>query len=86
MARVLLLYYSAYDHTIANLLHFGMTTVGLDCGHAGQSTVEEITAGSPYGATTITGRDGSRKPTRNELEGARYQGRRIAEITKKVHG
>jgi NAD(P)H dehydrogenase (quinone) len=70
---------------IANLLHFGMTIVGLDCGHAWQSTVEEITAGSPYGATTITGRDGSRKP-RNEPEGARYQGRRIAEITKKVHG
>lgn len=71
---------------IANLLHFGMTIVGLDYGHVGQSTVEEITGGSPYGATTIAGHDGSRQPTKNELEGARYQGRRIAEITKKVHG
>jgi NAD(P)H dehydrogenase (quinone) len=71
---------------IANLLHFGMTIVGLDYGHSGQSTVEEITGGSPYGATTIAGHDGSRQPTKNELEGARYQGRRIAEITKKVHG
>jgi NAD(P)H dehydrogenase (quinone) len=71
---------------IANLLHFGMTIVGLDYGHTGQSTVEEITGGSPYGATTIAGHDGSRQPTKNELEGARYQGRRIAEITKKVHG
>jgi NAD(P)H dehydrogenase (quinone) len=71
---------------IANLLHFGMTIVGLDYGHAGQSTVEEITGGSPYGATTIAGGDGSRQPTKNELEGARYQGRRIAETAQKLHG
>jgi NAD(P)H dehydrogenase (quinone) len=71
--------------TITNLLHFGMTIVGLDYGHDGQ-TVEEITGGSPYGATTIAGRDGSRQPTKNELDGARYQGRRIAETAKKLHG
>ena len=71
---------------IANLLHFGMIVVGLDYGHAGQSTMEEITGGSPYGATTIAGGDGSRQPTKNELEGARYQGRRIAETAKKLHG
>jgi NAD(P)H dehydrogenase (quinone) len=71
---------------IANLLHFGMTIVGLDYGHDGQSTVVEITGGSPYGATTIAGRDGSRQPTTNELEGARYQGRRVAETAKKLHG
>jgi NAD(P)H dehydrogenase (quinone) len=71
---------------ITNLLHFGMIIVGLDYGHAGQSTVEEITGGSPYGATTIAGGDGSRQPTKNELEGARYQGRRIAETTRKLHG
>ena len=71
---------------IANLLHFGMTIVGLDYGHVGQKTVEEITGGSPYGATTIAGSDGSRQPTKNELDGARYQGRRIAETTKKLHG
>ncbi len=70
---------------IANLLHFGMTVVGLDYGHKGQSTVAEVTGGSPYGATTIAG-DGSRQPTKNELDGARYQGRRIAETAKKLHG
>ncbi len=71
---------------ITNLLHFGMTIVGLDYGHAGQSTTDEITGGSPYGATTIAGGDGSRQPTKNELDGARYQGRRIAETARKLHG
>ena len=71
---------------ITNLLHFGMVIVGLDYGHAGQSTLDEITGGSPYGASTIAGRDGSRQPTANELEGARYQGRRIAEVANKLHG
>lgn len=64
---------------IANLLHFGMVVVGLDYGYAGQMTLDEISGGSPYGATTIAGGDGSRKPTENELKGARYQGRKIAE-------
>src|SRR6478735_783674 len=71
---------------ITNLLHFGMVVVGLDYGHAGQMTLDEITGGSPYGATTITGGDGSRLPTANELQGARYQGRKIAEIANKLHG
>ena len=71
---------------IANLLHFGMVIVGLDYGHAGQMTLAEITGGSPYGATTIAGGDGSRQPTANELEGARYQGRKIAETANKLHG
>ena len=71
---------------ITNLLHFGMVVVGLDYGHAGQMTLDEITGGSPYGATTITGGDGSRQPTENELKGARYQGRKIAETAKKLHG
>jgi NAD(P)H dehydrogenase (quinone) len=71
---------------ITNLLHFGMTIVGLDYGHAGQMTLSEITGGSPYGATTIAGGDGSRQPTENELQGARYQGRKIAETAKKLHG
>jgi NAD(P)H dehydrogenase (quinone) len=71
---------------IANLLHFGMVIVGLDYGHAGQMTLDEITGGSPYGATTIAGGDGSRQPTANELEGARYQGRKIAETANKLHG
>jgi NAD(P)H dehydrogenase (quinone) len=71
---------------ITNLLHFGMVIVGLDYGHAGQGTLEEITGGSPYGASTIAGGDGSRQPTANELEGARYQGRKIAEVANKLHG
>jgi NAD(P)H dehydrogenase (quinone) len=71
---------------ITNLLHFGMMIVGLDYGHVGQMTLEEITGGSPYGATTITGGDGSRQPTANELQGARYQGRKIAETANKLHG
>jgi NAD(P)H dehydrogenase (quinone) len=71
---------------ITNLFHFGMVIVGLDYGHVGQATVQEITGGSPYGATTIAGGDGSRQPTANELAGARYQGRRVAEVANKLHG
>ena len=71
---------------VTNLLHFSMVVVGLDYGHVGQMTLDEITGGSPYGATTISGGDGSRLPTVNELEGARYQGRKIAETAIKLHG
>ena len=69
---------------ITNLLHFGMVVVGLDYGHAGQMTIDEITGGSPYGATTIAGGAGQRQPSENELVGARYQGRKIAETAKKL--
>jgi NAD(P)H dehydrogenase (quinone) len=69
---------------ITNLLHFGMVVVGMDYGHAGQMTLDEITGGSPYGATTITGGNGARQPSENELTGARYQGRKIAETAKKL--
>ena len=48
--------------------------------------IDEITGGSPYGATTITGGDGSRMPSDNELEGARFQGRLAAETAKKLFG
>jgi NAD(P)H dehydrogenase (quinone) len=71
---------------ITNLLHFGMVVVGLNYGFAGQMKLDEITGGSPYGATTITGGDGSRQPSSNELAGARYQGRVIAETARKLHG
>ena len=71
---------------ITNLLHFGMVVVGMDYGHAGQMTLDEITGGSPYGATTVAGGDGSRLPSENELAGARYQGRKIAETASKLHG
>ena len=66
------------------LLHQGMVIVGLPYSWAGQSTLDEITGGSPYGASTITGGDGSRWPSDNELEGARYQGRHTAEIARKL--
>ena len=71
---------------ITNLLHFGMTVVGLNYGFAGQMKLDEVTGGAPYDATTITGGDGSRQPSANELAGARYQGRVIAETAKKLHG
>src|SRR2546430_8239966 len=71
---------------ISNLLHFGLAVVGLNYGFAGQMRLDEVTGGSPYGATTITGGDGSRQPSDNELAGARYQGRAIAETAKKLHG
>jgi NAD(P)H dehydrogenase (quinone) len=71
---------------ITNLLHFGMVVVGLDYGHAGQMTLDEITGGSPYGATTIAGGQGQRQPSENELVGARYQGRKIAQTAIKLHG
>jgi NAD(P)H dehydrogenase (quinone) len=71
---------------ITNLLHFGMTVVGLNYGFAGQMKVDEITGGAPYGATTIAGPDAQRQPSENELAGARYQGRAIAETAAKLHG
>ena len=71
---------------ITNLLHFGMVIVGLDYGYAGQLTLDEVTGGSPYGATTIAGGDGSRQPSENELAGARYQGGKVAETAIKLHG
>jgi NAD(P)H dehydrogenase (quinone) len=71
---------------ITNLLHFGMVIVGLDYGHTAQTTLDEVTGGSPYGATTLSGGDGSRQPSANELAGARYQGRKIAETATKLHG
>lgn len=69
---------------ITNLLHFGMTIVGLDYGFAGQMGVDEVKGGSPYGATTISAGDGSRQPSRVELDGARYQGKRVAETAAKL--
>jgi len=71
---------------IQTLLHHGMVVAGLPYAWAGQSRIDEITGGSPYGATTITGGDGSRQPSANELEGARWQGRYVAETAKKLHG
>jgi NAD(P)H dehydrogenase (quinone) len=69
-------------HTV--LLHHGMVIVGLPYSWQGQMKLDEITGGSPYGATTIAAGDGSRQPTANELEGARFQGKHVAEIAKKL--
>jgi len=68
------------------LQHHGMIIVPLSYAYAGQSGVDEIRGGSPYGATAITDSDGSRWPSEQELEGATFQGRRVAEITAKLHG
>ncbi|MEN5144654.1 NAD(P)H:quinone oxidoreductase [Brevundimonas diminuta] len=67
-------------------LHHGMVVAGLPYAFAGQMRLDEITGGSPYGASTITASDGSRMPSETELDGARYQGRHIAQIAKKLHG
>jgi NAD(P)H dehydrogenase (quinone) len=66
------------------LLHQGMVIVGLPYAFQGQMTMSEITGGSPYGASTIAGADGSRQPSENELAGARYQGRHVAQIAAKL--
>lgn len=57
---------------------------GLPYSFAGQKTLDEITAGAPYGATTIAGGDGSRQPSENELEGARFQRRHVADIANRL--
>jgi NAD(P)H dehydrogenase (quinone) len=72
--------------TITNLLHFGMVIVGLPYSFQGQLKLDEVTGGSPYGATTIAGGDGSRQPSENELAGARFQGRHVAEVANKLFG
>jgi len=71
---------------LTNLLHFGMVVVGLPYGFKGQLRVDEVVGGSPYGATTIAGGDGSRRPHQEELDGARYQGRHVAELAAKLFG
>lgn len=69
---------------ITNLLHFGMTVVGLPYSFQGQMSSSEIVGGAPYGATTIAGGDGTRLPSEIELEGARFQGNLIAKTAAKL--
>jgi NAD(P)H dehydrogenase (quinone) len=69
-----------------SLLHQGFVVVGLPYAFQGQMRNDEITGGSPYGASTIAGTDGQRTPSENDLEGARFQGRHIAEIAGKLAG
>jgi len=66
------------------LLHQGMIVVGLPYSFAGQMRNDEITGGSPYGASTIAGTKGERTPTANELDAARFQGKHVATITAKL--
>lgn len=66
------------------LLHHGFVVVGLPYAFQGQMRVDEITGGSPYGASTIAGGDGSRMPSENELEAARFQGKHVAKIASKL--
>lgn len=69
---------------ITNLLHMGMTIVGLDYGFQAQMGVDKIRGGAPYGATTIAGGDGSRQPEAEELDAARYLGKKVAETAAKL--
>lgn len=71
---------------ITNLLHLGLIPVGLPYSFQGQLKLDEVTGGSPYGATTIAASDGSRQPSENELAGARFQGKHIAQIAAKLFG
>ena len=66
------------------LLHHGMVIVGLPYAFQGQTRIDEITGGSPYGASTIAGGQGQRMPSDNELAAARYQGKHAAQIAKKL--
>lgn len=66
------------------MLHHGMVIVGVPYSEARQTTIAEVSGGSPYGASTIAGGDGSRMPSENELAIARFQGRHVAEIAKKL--
>jgi len=68
------------------LAHHGLVIVGLPYSAQGQMRIDEITGGSPYGASTITGGDGKRMPTENELELARFQGKHVTEVAKKLAG
>ena len=69
---------------LTNLLHHGMTIVGLDYGFQGQMGTDKVLGGAPYGATTLAGGDGSRQPGAEELDGARYLGRRVANTAAKL--
>jgi NAD(P)H dehydrogenase (quinone) len=68
----------------STLLHQGMIIVGLPYAYQGLLKMDQITGGTPYGASTLAGGDGSRQPSANELEGARFQGRHVAQITARL--
>jgi NAD(P)H dehydrogenase (quinone) len=70
----------------STLLHHGMVIVGVPYACAGLVKMDEVSGGSPYGATTLADTNGSRQPSQNELDIARYQGKHVAEIAKKLAG
>jgi NAD(P)H:quinone oxidoreductase type IV len=70
----------------STLLHQGMIIVGVPYTASGLNNMKEITGGTPYGASTLANSDGSRQPSENELEIARFQGRHVAEIAKRLKG
>jgi NAD(P)H dehydrogenase (quinone) len=70
----------------ASLQHHGMIIVPLSYAYQGQSGNDVVRGGAPYGMTTTSDSDGSRQPSAQELEGAKFQGKRMAEITIKLHG
>jgi NAD(P)H dehydrogenase (quinone) len=69
---------------ITNLLHFGMIIVGLPYTHQGQMTLDEIVGGSPYGASTVAGTTGERRPSPLDLAGAKHQGMLISQAAQKL--
>jgi NAD(P)H dehydrogenase (quinone) len=71
---------------ITNLMHLGLIIVGLPYSFQGQMKLDEVVGGSPYGASTITGSDGSRQPSETELAGARFQGDLVAKTATKLFG
>jgi len=68
----------------STLLHHGMIIVGVPYTEPGLMNMQEISGGTPYGATTLAGADGSRQPSENELKIARHQGKHVAEIASKL--
>lgn len=71
---------------VSNLMHHGMIYVGLPYACPELADISELKGGSPWGAATIAGSDGSRKPSAKELAQAQFQGKHVATITKKLHG
>jgi NAD(P)H dehydrogenase (quinone) len=69
---------------LTNLLHHGMVITGLPYSFQGQLKLDEVTGGTPYGPTTLTAADGSRQPSANELDGARFLGKHVAELSAKL--
>jgi NAD(P)H dehydrogenase (quinone) len=72
--------------TQASLQHHGLIIVPLSYAYQGQMGNDVVRGGAPYGMTTTSGSDGARQPSEQELEGAKFQGKRLAEITTKLHG